>query len=124
MRVLDRPAPKWFQSLSLNLHKIEENKAAYEDPDEGVVAPSEEIFEIAKSFISRLGTFSDLELEEPRISVSANGHLGLAFGGAERSLDVLFTPKVHFYFKHSTVGEESGNGCDKAVDLITRYFRI
>ena len=52
MKVLDKPAaPKWFKSLSSNLSKIEANKAAYEDLEEGVVAPSDEVFTAARKFV-------------------------------------------------------------------------
>lgn len=124
MKVLDKPTPKWFKSLSSNLEKIEANRAAYEDPDEGVVAPSDEVFAVAKRFIGRLSALENLDLEEPRISISVNGHLGLAFGDAKRSLDVMFTPKTHFYFKALGVGEDSGEDSDKAIELVTKYFCI
>jgi hypothetical protein len=124
MQVLDKPTPKWFKSLSSNLSKIESNRAAYEDLEEGVVAPSEEVFFAAREFVRILGQHPDVNLEEPRITVSVNGQLGLAFGGPKRSLDVLFTPKVHFYFKDTTIGEDSGEDPRKAIELVTTYFRL
>ncbi len=124
MQVLDKPTPKWFKSLSSNLSRIESNRAAYEDLDEGAVAPSEEVFFAAREFVKILGQNPDVNLEEPRITVSVNGQLGLAFGGQKRSLDVLFTPKVHFYFKDTTIGEESGEDPRKAIELVTTYFRL
>lgn len=124
MKVLDKPAPLWFRSLTTNLNKVEANRAAYEDLEEGVVAPSQDVFTAAKAFIDSLNKYSLVDLEEPRISVSANGNLGLAFGGAKRSLDVVFTPKTHFYFKDSLIGEHSGDDCSKAIELATSYFRL
>ncbi len=122
MKVLDRTAPKWFNSVRSNLDKTEANKAAYEDPEEGVVAPGELVFAAARDFINILNESSDVDLEEPRISVSANGHLGLAFGGAKRSLDILFTPRTHFYFKADGIGENSGEDCGIAIELATKFF--
>jgi hypothetical protein len=124
MKVLDKPTPKWFKSVSSNLSKIEANKAAYEDLDEGTRAPGEKVFAAAREFVEILGQESDVNLEEPRITVSVNGQLGLAFGGKKRSLDVLFTPKTHFYFKDADIGEDSGEGTSKAIELATTYFRL
>jgi hypothetical protein len=124
MKVLDKPTPKWFKSVSSNLSKIEANKAAYEDLDEGTRAPDEKVFAAAREFVEILGQESDVNLEEPRITVSVNGQLGLTFGGKKRSLDVLFTPKTHFYFKDADIGEDSGEGTSKAIALATTYFRL
>lgn len=124
MQTLERPTPKWFKSLSSNLDKLEANRAAYEDYAEGIVGPSDDVFAAAREFIKKLGESKEQNIDEPRISVSVNGHIGLAFGESKRSLDVLFTPKTHFYFQAVDIGEEPGEGCDKAIELVTRYFRI
>jgi hypothetical protein len=124
MKVLDKTAPKWFQAASNNLSKIEANKAAYEDLEEGVKAPSDEIFGSVNVFLVTLSKNVEGELEEPRITVSPNGHIGLSFGGKKRSLDVLFTPKVHFYFKDELQGENSGNNRSLAAELAVKYFRL
>jgi hypothetical protein len=124
MQTLDKPVPRWFQSLTSNLNKIEENKSAYEDLEEGMQAPSDEVFKAAHRFVDELGKFVDLNIEEPRINVSVNGKLGLAFGGQSRSMDVLFTPKMHFYFQDSVKGSNSGEGSGEAIRLVTENFAI
>lgn len=124
MSTVLRNTSQWYQAAKLSLAGIETNASAYEDVEEGDKAPGEEVFEAAKAFLEKLSHMGNFEIEQPRINVSPNGHLGLSFGDKKRSLDVLITPKIHFYFKGEHLKSVTGDCETEAVNLATKYFRL
>lgn len=124
MSTILRNTSKWYQAAKASLADIETNECAYQDAEEGDKAPTEIVFEATKAFLEKLSQEGNFEMEQPRINVSPNGHLGLSFGDKKRSLDVLFTPEVHFFFKDELVESISGECDTTAINLATKYFRL
>ena len=116
--------PEWYTAAWNTLSRIERNASDYEDLDEGDQAPSTEVFEAVRAFLNVLKGDGSLKVEEPRMSVSPNGHLVLTYGDSCRSLNVRFTPTVFFFFKHPEMASIKGNGPSGAIVLIAKYFRI
>ena len=119
-----RKSAKWYEAAAASLGRIETNAQDYEDLPEGDKAPTQQVFEAVKAFLSELHTEGNSEIEQPRINVSPNGHLALSFGSKKRSLDILFAPKVHFYIKGDSAQVETGECETRALNLTLKYFRL
>ena len=123
MKALEKLSPEWYELTLKKLDKLEARAEDYNDPEEGDVAPSKDVFKSVREFLEHLRDKNE-KLEEPRLVVSPNGHIVVVFGSKKRSLDVRFTPSCYYYFKDSTEAPATSAGVDGAVELAVKYFKI
>lgn len=117
-------SPEWFQTALKSLCEIEEHAAEYEDPEEGDVAPTAVVFGAVKEFLNLLNKDAEIKLETPRFFVSPAGQIVLGFGNKTRSLDIRFSPELHYYFKDATAPTKEGERAADAVALAHKHFRL
>ncbi len=116
--------PEWFLVASKALQEIREHAADYEDEEEGDKAPSEAVFEAISLFLNELLKKGGAKLEQPHIFVSPNGQMVLTYGNKTKSIDIRFSPEVHFYFKGTKPVPVEGDGLANAVLLVSEHFKV
>jgi hypothetical protein len=125
MRAEVHANPEWFLTACKKLAEIEENAADYEDPEEGDKAPTKEVFDAVRAFLTAVKNVGgEAKLEVPHMFVSPSGNMVLTYGNKTASIDLRFSPEVFFSFKKGDAAPVKGEGLANVVGLVGRHFRV